>query len=63
MASSLNCFKKEKYTILFSKFSSSKLYKFEEQKIYENGQIEGGLSTFIEGELEDLEIFFGKTGD
>jgi len=37
-----------------------KITKFEEQKISENGQIEGGLSSFIEGELEDLKIFFEK---
>lgn len=35
--------------------------KFEEQKIKENGQIEGGLSSFVEGELEDLKVFFEKT--
>jgi len=33
---------------------------FHEQKINENGQIEGGLSSFMEGELEDLKIFFEK---
>ncbi len=30
---------------------------FNEQKIYENGQIEGGLSSFMIGELEDLKAF------
>jgi hypothetical protein len=34
---------------------------FEEQKIDENGQIEGGLSSFMEGELEDLKVFFEKS--
>ncbi len=34
--------------------------KFEEQKVMENGQIEGGLSSFMEGELEDLKPFFEK---
>jgi len=34
--------------------------RFEEQKINENGQIEGGLSSFMEGELEDLKVFFEK---
>ncbi|MEM3738683.1 MAG: AAA family ATPase, partial [Thermoplasmata archaeon] len=33
---------------------------FEEQKINSNGQIEGGLASFVEGELEDLKEFFGK---
>jgi len=33
---------------------------FEEQKVNENGQIEGGLSSFMEGELEDLKVFFEK---
>jgi predicted ATPase len=28
--------------------------KFEQQKVNENGQLEGGLSTFMEGELEDF---------
>lgn len=35
--------------------------RFEEQKINDNGQIEGGLSSFVEGELEDLKIFFEKS--
>lgn len=34
---------------------------FEEQTINENGQIEGGLSSFMEGELEDLKVFFEKS--
>ncbi|MDI6734677.1 MAG: AAA family ATPase [bacterium] len=34
--------------------------KFEEQKIGENGQIAGGLSSFMEGELEDLKVFLEK---
>ena len=34
--------------------------RFEEQKINENGQVEGGLSSFMEGELEDLKVFFEK---
>lgn len=35
--------------------------KFKEQIIHENGQIEGGLSSFMEGELEDLKVFFEKS--
>jgi len=35
--------------------------KFEEQKVNETGEIEGGLSSFMEGELEDLKVFFEKT--
>jgi len=35
--------------------------RFEEQKINEKGQIEGGLSSFMEGELEDLKVFFEKS--
>lgn len=34
---------------------------FKEQKINEDGQIEGGLSSFMKGELEDLKVFFGKS--
>jgi len=30
---------------------------FERQTVHENGQIEGGLKTFVEGELEDLKNF------
>lgn len=37
-----------------------KITQFKNQKIDENGQIEGGLSSFIEGELEDLEVFFKR---
>lgn len=32
---------------------------FKPQKVQENGQIEGGLSSFMEGELEDLKIMLG----
>jgi hypothetical protein len=32
---------------------------FEEQKVYENGQIEGGLKSFMEGEIEDVMKFLG----
>jgi predicted ATPase len=32
---------------------------FKEQKVHENGQIEGGLSSFVEGEIEDLKKFLG----
>ncbi len=35
-----------------------KATEFEEQIINENGQIEGGLSSFVEGEIEDLKVFF-----
>lgn len=35
-----------------------KITKIEKQEIDDNGQIKGGLSSFIEGELEDLSIFF-----
>lgn len=31
---------------------------FEEQKINVDGQIDGGLSSFMEGQLEDLKVFF-----
>ncbi len=34
--------------------------KFENQEINEKGQIKGGLSSFVEGELEDLKAFFEK---
>ncbi|HDD35333.1 MAG TPA: ATP-binding protein [Candidatus Desulfofervidus auxilii] len=37
-----------------------KVTNFKEQKISENGQIEGGISSFMEGELEDLKAFFEK---
>ena len=32
---------------------------FKEQKVNEKGQVEGGLSSFMEGELEDLRIMLG----
>jgi len=32
---------------------------FERQMVNENGQIEGGLSSFLEGELEDIRTFLG----
>jgi energy-coupling factor transporter ATP-binding protein EcfA2 len=32
---------------------------FEEQKVHENGQIEGGLKSFMEGEMEDIKKFLG----
>lgn len=32
---------------------------FKEQKVNEKGQVEGGLSSFIEAELEDLKIMLG----
>lgn len=38
-----------------------KVTSFEEQGVRENGQIEGGLSSFMEGELEDLKVFFEKS--
>ncbi len=33
--------------------------QFERQQVNERGQIEGGLASFMEGELEDLKAFFG----
>lgn len=33
--------------------------RFERQRVNERGQIEGGLQTFMEGELENLKVFFG----
>ncbi|HLQ25519.1 MAG TPA: AAA family ATPase [Acidiferrobacterales bacterium] len=33
---------------------------FEQQRVDENGQIEGGLSSFIEAEIEDLKVFLSK---
>lgn len=33
--------------------------EFHRQQVNENGQIEGGLSSFIEGELEDMKAFLG----
>ena len=35
--------------------------KFERQEINKHGQIEGGLTSFIEGELEDLAVLYGET--
>jgi predicted ATPase len=35
---------------------------FKTQKVQENGQIEGGLTTFIEAELEDLQKLLGIGG-
>lgn len=35
--------------------------KYERQDVNELGQIEGGLSSFMEGELEDVAAFFGRT--
>jgi AAA15 family ATPase/GTPase len=37
----------------------NKVTIFKPQKVQENGQIEGGLSSFMEGELEDLKIMLG----
>ena len=33
--------------------------KFQRQQVKENGQIEGGFASFIEGELEDMKVFLG----
>ena len=35
--------------------------KFERQEVNELGQIDGGLTSFMEGELEDVAAFFGRT--
>ena len=35
--------------------------KFERQEINKHGQIDGGLTSFMEGELEDLAVLFGET--
>jgi predicted ATPase len=35
---------------------------FKAQKVQKNGQIEGGLTTFIEAELEDLQKLLGIGG-
>ena len=35
--------------------------KFERQEVNEHGQIEGGLTSFMKGELEDLAVLFGET--
>jgi AAA15 family ATPase/GTPase len=37
----------------------NKVTIFRPQKVQENGQIEGGLSSFMEGELEDLKAMLG----
>ena len=36
---------------------------FKRQNVNEKGQIEGGLKSFIEGELEDLKVFLGLRED
>lgn len=33
--------------------------KFQRQQVNENGQVEGGLASFMEGELEDMKAFLG----
>ncbi|MCY3542498.1 MAG: AAA family ATPase [Chloroflexi bacterium] len=33
--------------------------EFHRQQVNENGQVEGGLATFMEGELEDMKAFLG----
>ncbi|MYC07942.1 MAG: ATP-binding protein [Chloroflexi bacterium] len=33
--------------------------EFQRQQVNENGQVEGGLATFMEGELEDMKAFLG----
>jgi predicted ATPase len=33
---------------------------FSEQKVNHKGQVEGGLTSFVEGELEDLRIMLGE---
>lgn len=35
--------------------------KFERQEINKHGQVEGGLTSFMEGELEDLAVLYGET--
>ncbi|MCL4557981.1 MAG: AAA family ATPase [Deltaproteobacteria bacterium] len=42
---------------LATKENKATIYK--PQKIQENGQVEGGLSSFMEGELEDLKVILG----
>ena len=39
-----------------------KVTHFERQQVNEDGQVEGGLSSFMEGELEDIMAFFGQSG-
>ena len=36
-----------------------KASEFHRQQVKENGQIEGGFASFIEGELEDMKVFLG----
>ena len=36
--------------------------RFERQEINKHGQVEGGLTSFMEGELEDLAVLYGETG-
>jgi hypothetical protein len=36
-----------------------RITKFEEQRVQPNGQIEGGLTSFVEAEIEDLAKFLG----
>ena len=33
--------------------------KFDRQQVNENGQVDGGLASFMEGELEDMKAFLG----
>ena len=33
---------------------------FERQEVNELGQVDGGLSSFMEGELEEIAAFFGR---
>ena len=33
--------------------------KFQRQQVNEGGQVEGGLASFMEGELEDMKAFLG----
>ena len=40
-----------------------KASKFKRNHVNEKGQIEDGLMSFIEGELEDLKVFLGVRGD
>ena len=40
-----------------------KTSKFTRNEVNEKGQIEGGLRSFIEGELEDLKVFLGLRGN
>ncbi len=39
-----------------------KTSEFQRQNVNDKGQIEGGLGSFIEGELEDLKVFLGLQG-